>query len=603
MDYLKTVIVGAGGIGKTSLMLVVMGGPFPEEYIPTVCLGIPELSGVSPDGKGRYTFAIWDTAGQEDYARLRPLSYPGTTFFLLCYSVVSEESLRRAEDYYYPEIRLVCPDTPMVLLGLKTDLLDDADTLAALANHGKRVVTPEMAQEVATRLGITKSLQISARRDPQITTDDLFRAFVVEFYPITGKKAKFRKKLLKAMHLSEPPKKPNMPHLPELKHRISPSEFAENMNYMYQVQKFTDIQFTIRSASKETASLKCHRFVLHYCCPNLLAKLDGLKNLSEDKSVTVEIECEKIIQFTNFIQLLYTWDVLLLAGNYVKNAQDIPSLLLLANEYGVDELRELIEAFRDSDESYAAKKARHPLKKIAVREVREDKGHDTDVTITSEYSSYACHRAFLMARCEYFRSMFESVETTEVSVTEAKAPVENIVLPSKMSSAKVLTLLLEYIYSDELTNEGQYDSNLVVFLLDSAMFANMYLLERLELMILCELFKSCVNKSNVITILGLIEASKQLANHFELVVLCKAMICQHFNELKATVEPEKAAQLFEYFGEIYYPPPQEQLVYKVYMECMEKQSMEPLKREQEAFSGELSQDGNAQGEKQNCLLQ
>lgn len=147
--------------------------------------------------------------------------------------------------------------------------------------------------------------------------------------------------------------------------------------------------------------------------------------------MTVEIECEKIIQFTNFIQLLYTWDVLLLAGNYVKNAQDIPSLLLLANEYGVDELRELIEAFRDSDESYAAKKARHPLKKIAVREVREDKGHDTDVTITSEYSSYACHRAFLMARCglhshlryliltvrcEYFRSMFESVETTEVSV-------------------------------------------------------------------------------------------------------------------------------------------------------------------------------------------
>lgn len=44
------------------------------------------------------------------------------------------------------------------------------------------------------------------------------------------------------------------------------------------------------------------------------------------------------------------------------------------------------------------------------------------------------------------------------------------------------------------------------------------------------------------------------------------MICQHFNELKATVEPEKAAQLFEYFGEIYYPPPQEQLVYSMSLE-------------------------------------
>ena len=36
-----------------------------------------------------YTLGLFDTAGQEDYDRLRPLSYPQTDVFLVCYSVVS----------------------------------------------------------------------------------------------------------------------------------------------------------------------------------------------------------------------------------------------------------------------------------------------------------------------------------------------------------------------------------------------------------------------------------------------------------------------------------------------------------------------------------
>jgi cell division control protein 42 len=43
------------------------------------------------DGKP-ISLGLWDTAGQEDYDRLRPLSYPQTDVFLICFSIVSPPS-------------------------------------------------------------------------------------------------------------------------------------------------------------------------------------------------------------------------------------------------------------------------------------------------------------------------------------------------------------------------------------------------------------------------------------------------------------------------------------------------------------------------------
>uniref|UniRef100_A0A8C4TTA2 Uncharacterized protein n=2 Tax=Falco tinnunculus TaxID=100819 RepID=A0A8C4TTA2_FALTI len=88
----KLVIVGDGACGKTCLLIVFSKDQFPEVYVPTVFENY--IADIEVDGK-QVELALWDTAGQEDYDRLRPLSYPDTDVILMCFSIDSPDSLGR----------------------------------------------------------------------------------------------------------------------------------------------------------------------------------------------------------------------------------------------------------------------------------------------------------------------------------------------------------------------------------------------------------------------------------------------------------------------------------------------------------------------------
>lgn len=76
--------------GKTCLLIVFSKDQFPEVYVPTVFENY--VSDIEVDGK-QVELALWDTAGQEDYDRLRPLSYPDTDVILMCFAIDSPDSL------------------------------------------------------------------------------------------------------------------------------------------------------------------------------------------------------------------------------------------------------------------------------------------------------------------------------------------------------------------------------------------------------------------------------------------------------------------------------------------------------------------------------
>lgn len=77
--------------------------PFlPQVYVPTVFENY--VADVEVDGK-HVELALWDTAGQEDYDRLRPLSYPDSHVILICFAVDSPDSLDNVQEKVHSSSR------------------------------------------------------------------------------------------------------------------------------------------------------------------------------------------------------------------------------------------------------------------------------------------------------------------------------------------------------------------------------------------------------------------------------------------------------------------------------------------------------------------
>ncbi len=108
------------------------------------------------------SLGLWDTAGQEEYDCLRPLSYPTTDVFLLCFSAVSPPSLENVRTKWNPEISHHCPDAPKLLVATKIDLREDQYAIQRLAERGMSPVEREAGQQLANEIGATKYLECSA---------------------------------------------------------------------------------------------------------------------------------------------------------------------------------------------------------------------------------------------------------------------------------------------------------------------------------------------------------------------------------------------------------------------------------------------------------
>ncbi|KAJ8392047.1 hypothetical protein AAFF_G00078530 [Aldrovandia affinis] len=159
MQSIKCVVVGDGAVGKTCLLISYTTNAFPKEYIPTVFDNYSAQ--VTLDGR-TISLNLWDTAGQEEYDRLRTLSYPQTNVFVICFSIASPPSYENVKHKWHPEVTHHCPSVPILLVGTKKDLRADPEVLKKLKEQNQTTVTQQQGAALARHIRAIKYLECSA---------------------------------------------------------------------------------------------------------------------------------------------------------------------------------------------------------------------------------------------------------------------------------------------------------------------------------------------------------------------------------------------------------------------------------------------------------
>lgn len=158
-SLLRCVVVGDGAVGKTSMLISFSKGDFPDEYVPTI---LDQYAATIHVGGTPYLLELVDTAGQEDYDRLRPLSYNKADVFLVCFSVVVPSSFTNIKENWIPELKEHAAHVPFIVVGTQSDLRDDTRILQELHKRKLKPISTESAQKKAAKLGAAGYKECSA---------------------------------------------------------------------------------------------------------------------------------------------------------------------------------------------------------------------------------------------------------------------------------------------------------------------------------------------------------------------------------------------------------------------------------------------------------
>eukprot|EP01124_Arcella_intermedia_P027988 TRINITY_DN5595_c0_g1_i2.p1 TRINITY_DN5595_c0_g1~~TRINITY_DN5595_c0_g1_i2.p1 ORF type:complete len:877 (+),score=227.58 TRINITY_DN5595_c0_g1_i2:15-2645(+) len=237
MQSIKLVVVGDGAVGKTCLFISYTTNAFPAEYIPTVFDNYS--ANVMVDGKA-INLGLWDTAGPEDYDRLRPLSYPQTDIFIVLFSLISPSSFENVAWKWVPEIKHHCPTAHFILVGSKLDLRDDPNMVRRLAEKRMAPITYEQGLSKCYEVGAAKYMECSALT--QTNLKQVFdEAIRIVLNPNAALKPKKKDKSY-SFHLPksntppppppppQQPAKPAAPKLPQMRPRYTIGKFSSCWN-------------------------------------------------------------------------------------------------------------------------------------------------------------------------------------------------------------------------------------------------------------------------------------------------------------------------------------------------------------------------------------
>ena len=159
MDTIKCVVIGDGCVGKTCMLLSYTTNRFPDEYMPTI---FDNYSVNVLVNSNAINLSLWDTPGQDDYDKLRPLSYSKTNVFVLCFSIICPSSFDNIKIKWVPELKLHMPNSPFILVGTKLDMRNDHNTKLKLKEKNLNTISREQGIILQQDINANKYIECSA---------------------------------------------------------------------------------------------------------------------------------------------------------------------------------------------------------------------------------------------------------------------------------------------------------------------------------------------------------------------------------------------------------------------------------------------------------
>jgi len=189
----KVMVVGDGAVGKTCMLISYTTNSFPGEYVPTVFDNYTANTVVEGHP---VNLGLWDTAGSGEYDQLRPLSYPGTDVFVICFSLTAPETFDNVKKKWVLEVSHFNPNTPIVLVGTKLDLRDNEDTIASLKENNLAPISYSEAEKLSKEIGASSYVECSAltQKNLSLVFEEACKAVFADHTQKTSKDPKKDKK-------------------------------------------------------------------------------------------------------------------------------------------------------------------------------------------------------------------------------------------------------------------------------------------------------------------------------------------------------------------------------------------------------------------------
>jgi len=156
----KVVLLGDGGVGKTSLIARYVVNKFDDKYIATIGTKVSrkDVQVIKPNLIINLRMMIWDVLGQKEYSKIRTASLSGAQGLILVGDLTRIETVRSLEDFWLKEVDAVVGRIPTVLVGNKLDLADESSMSATvLDTMGQKLGSPSFLASAKTGSNVEAS--------------------------------------------------------------------------------------------------------------------------------------------------------------------------------------------------------------------------------------------------------------------------------------------------------------------------------------------------------------------------------------------------------------------------------------------------------------